>query len=68
MVELKRFVVPGILGCLLLVLAACAANVNTLPAPTPTPTARQEVTTPDPGEPIRLASGHYQLLEFYSPT
>jgi hypothetical protein len=68
MVDLKRVVVPGLLGGLLLVLAACAANVATLPTPPPTPTASPEATSPDPGEPIRLASGHYQLVEFYAPT
>ncbi len=68
MMALRRLRVPGILGVLLLMLAACTTSVVTSSAPTPTPTDSPEVSATDPNQPIQLASGHYQLVMFYAPT
>jgi hypothetical protein len=62
----------GLLGLIGLLLAACASAalpsaVKVAPTPTLTPTARQHAIESAPSDPVVLARGGYQLLEFYSP-
>jgi len=62
----------GLLGLIGLLLTACASAAlpsaaEVLPTPASTPTARQQAIESVPSDPVDLASGRYQLLEFYSP-
>jgi len=62
----------GLLGLIALLLTACASaalpsSVEVLPTPTLTPTARRQAIVSAPSDPVDLASGRYQFLEFYSP-
>jgi len=62
----------GLLGLIGLLLAACASAalpsaVEVAPTPTLTPTARKQAIESAPSDPVDLAGGGYQLLEFYSP-
>jgi len=62
----------GLLGLIGLLLAACASTalpsaVKVMPTITSTPTARQQAIEAAPSDPVDLAAGQYQFLEFYSP-
>jgi hypothetical protein len=62
----------GLLGLMGLLLTACASAalpsaVKVLPAITSTPTARRQAIEAAPSDPVDLAAGQYQFLEFYSP-
>jgi hypothetical protein len=62
----------GLLGLIGLLLTACAsatlpAAMPVAPTSTSTPTARQQAIEAAPSDPVDLAAGQYQFLEFYSP-
>jgi hypothetical protein len=62
----------GLLGLIGLLLTACASAalpsaMEVAPTPTLTPTARQLAIEAAPSDPVDLAAGRYQFLEFYSP-